>query len=294
MKKKKIITLLAILLTMFCTISLTLGKYIYNSMWDYYLSSKAFYFESDKLDINVKNNALLNWDGSDINFKITNSENNTTVSEYDITYKITCEVMGEESDYVDCVLNGTDSNVYNGTLSTESLCKNDIDSKDVSNLEKTKCEMDGYTWYNETATKNNYFNLKLINSEKNIDEVSVKITAESLTPYTKKIIGIFNLNKLEEVETEIITSYNSYDEYDELIITNLSSQNKCLEINFKSNDYVVELDDVVSKYSVDENNKINSIEVKISKQDSILKKFYKKNAAEKYSIENFDIKDKEC
>ena len=75
MKSKKIFTIFVILIIMFATISLTLGKYIYNSVWDYYLSSKAFYFESDLLDINTKNNSLLKWDGSDINFKINNSQN---------------------------------------------------------------------------------------------------------------------------------------------------------------------------------------------------------------------------
>ena len=294
MKFKKIITIFIILIMIFTTISLTLGKYIYNSVWDYYLTSKEFYFESDLLDINIKNNSLLKWDGSDVYFKINNSQNAELVSEYDIKYKITCEVIGDESDYIDCVLNGSDSNVYSGTLSMESFCKNNIDSNDVSNLEKTECEINGYTWYDEVAVKENYFNLKLTDENKNLDEVTIKITAESLTPYNKKLIGVFNLNKLEQNEPELTIDYQTYDAYDELIFTNLTFENKCLEISFDTNNYIIDLDDKVSEYLVNENNQVNKISVQILKQDSEIKRFYKKNKEKKYSIDDFSIENKEC
>lgn len=294
MKSKKIFTIFVILIIMFATISLTLGKYIYNSVWNYYLSSKSFYFESDLLDINTKNNSLLKWDGNDVNFKINNSQNNELISEFDITYKITCEVMGQEANYIDCILNGTNSNIYNGVLSNDSYCKNNIDSVDVSNLEKSECEIKGYTWYNEVATKENYFNLKLTDNKQYIDEVSIKVTAESLAPYRKKLIGVFNLNMIEENETNIIIDYQNYSEYDELIFTNLTADNKCLEISFKPEDYIVELDDKVSNYSTDENDKINKINVQILKQHSLIKRFYKKNQDKIYTIDDFVIEEKEC
>ena len=291
MKKRKIMTIFIIISVLFGTISMTLGKYIYNSVWSYYLTSREFYFESDMLDINTKKNSMLKWDGEDIKFKLKNGKNDELISEYDITYKIVCEVLGEESDYIDCDLNNTNKNVYDGTLSTESYCVNSIDSVDVSALEKTECEINGYVWHNEVTTKLNFFNLKLTDDSKNIDEVSIKITVESLSPYKKELIGIFNLNKLEEPETDLLIEYQGYDEYDELILTNLSDQKKCVEINFLSDNYVVDIDDTIIDYSLEETNKII---LEIPKEDSIIKDFYKTNFEKKYSIEDFVIVEKDC
>lgn len=293
MKKRKILIIFMILIILFSTISLTLGKYIYNSVWNYYISSKGFYFESDLLDINTKKNSNLKWDGTNIFFELKNSSRNGLVSEYDITYKITCEVLGDEADYVSCIINDTNYNSYGGTLSTVSYCKNNIDSTDVSSLEKTECEINGYNWYNEVATKSNYFNLQSTNEEKQIDEVSVKITVESLKPYNKKLIGIFNLNKLEDQATDLIIDYQNYNENIELSLTNISTKNKCVEINFDSNDYAVDLSDSIIDYSVD-NDKINNLTVEIPKENSVITVFYKKNYSKKYLIDDFVVLEKEC
>jgi len=293
MKKRKILTIVIILIILFSTISLTLGKYIYNSVWVYYISSRGFYFESDKLDINTKKNSILKWEGENLEFELKNSSNSGLISEDDITYKITCEVLGDEFDYVECVLNGTESNVYTGTLATVSYCKNSKDSMDVSALEKAECEIQGYTWYNETTSKTNYFNLNLIDDTKKIDEVAVKITAESLTPYSKKIVGIYNLNKLEKKETNLIINYQNYVEYDELILTNLSNEQKCVEIIFDSNNYIIDLNDNIVDYSL-ENNKINKITIGIPEKNSVINQFYKINFEKEYSISDSIITEKEC
>ena len=62
MKKysKKIIFVLVFLAVFVTATSLTFGKYIYNSAWNYYLTSKGFYFKSDLLDINSRTNSILN------------------------------------------------------------------------------------------------------------------------------------------------------------------------------------------------------------------------------------------
>ena len=183
-RSKRIIITLVVILIFMATATLTLGKYAYNNAWNYYLSSKGFYFESDLLDINTKKNSLLKWDGSDINFLIKNSQNDKLISEYDISYKITCEVLGEESSYIKCNLNNTNASVFNGTLATTSKCINNINDVDVTLFSKSECEVNGYKWKDEVISKNNYFNLELTDSTKNIDEVSVKIIAQFKIPKT--------------------------------------------------------------------------------------------------------------
>lgn len=294
-RSKRIIITLAVILIFMATATLTLGKYAYNNAWNYYLSSKGFYFESDLLDINTKKNSLLKWDGSDINFIVKNSQNDKLISEYDISYKITCEVLGEESSYIKCNLNDTNTSVFNGTLATTSKCVNNIDDADVTLFSKAECEVNGYTWNEEVISKNNYFNLELSDPTKSIDEVSVKINAESITPYHQTLTGIFNINRADSVDLEIITSYLSYEEYDEISITNTTTSEKCVSIGFDSSKYFIDLNDYQTlEYSVDSNNKINEIKIKLTKESSKSYKFYKADSNKIYSINDFSVEEKEC
>lgn len=294
-RSKRIIITIVIILIFMATATLTLGKYIYNNAWNYYLSSKGFYFESDLLDINTKKNSLLKWDGSNINFLVKNSQNNKLISEYDISYKITCEVLGEESDYIKCNLNDTNTSVFSGTLATTSKCVNDIDNVDVTLFSKAECEVNGYMWNEEVISKSNYFNLELSDPTKSIDEVSVKITAESLTPYHQTLTGIFNINRVDSADLEFTTSYLGYEEYDEISITNTTTSEKCVSIGFDSSKYFIDLNDYQTlEYLVDSNNKINEIKIKLNKESSKSYKFYKADSNKIYSINDFLVEEKEC
>lgn len=294
-KGRKIFLIFTLLIALFSVIFVTSGKYIYNSVWNYYLKSKGFYFESDLLNTNTKKNSFLKWDGSDIYFTVKNSLNNELVSEYDISYKISCTVLEEESEYIDCILNGTNSSVYNGSLSSVAKCVNNIDETDVSKLNKADCEINGYTWNNEITLKNNYFNLILKDETKNIDEVSIKITAESSSPYHKTLTGIFNINKVDSEGTELITYYQNFNEYDELSITNTTQNDKCAVINFNADNFLIDLNSTsILEYNTDSNEKVNQISIKIEKQSSNIYKFYKMDGQIETSIYDFIIEEKEC
>lgn len=293
--RKKITIIVVLLVVLVATVTLTLGKYVYNSVWNYYLKSKGFYFESDLLDIDTRKNSLLKWDGSDIYFTIKNSLNNKLISEYDISYKISCTVLGEQADYIDCNLNGVNSTTYTGTLSSEAKCINELTTDDVSSLSKTECEVNGYTWYEEISSKDNYFNLVLKDNNKQIDEVSVKITTESLTPYHKTLVGIFNLNKVETETEEIIKNYESLNDYDKYTFINTTNTNKCLEVSWDVLNYTLDIDinDVLG-YSENESKQINQITIELQKQESIIFDFYKINKNKEYSIDDVTIEEKEC
>lgn len=295
MKIKKIFIILILFIVFSTIISFTAGKYVYNSVWDYYLSSKGFYFESDLLDKNTKKNSLLKWDGNNISFVLKNNLNNELISEYDIEYSVTCEVLNEEAKYVDCELDGTGQSTLSAVLSSKSKCVNNIDSRDVSKLSKTECEINGYEWKKEIFNNSVYFNLKSTDETKDIDEVSVKITAESKTPYNKKIIGIFNLNKIETVEASFTTSYESFIDYDLLSIINTSNEKKCILVSFNELDYTIENVSNESVTYINSNNgKINSILLEIGKETSNNFKFYKINIGKEYSKEDLIIEEKDC
>lgn len=293
--KKKIVIFIIMLSIITVTATMTSAKYVYNSVWNYYLKSKGFYFESDLLSIDTKKNSLLKWDGSNINFILKNSINPELISDYDISYKLSCDVLGEEANYIGCILNDTGSSIFNGSLSNKEYCFNDKDAEDVSLLDKTECEVNGYVWTREVTSKNNYFNLFLKDGTKSIDEVSVQITAQSMYPYHKTLKGIFNLNKIEEVESEFEVNYQNFNEYDEVIIVNKTTADKCFSIGFSSSDYLFD----ITNYSIlnstfDETNKYNTINVKVEKQKSMNYEFYKINSQKQYSIDDFAIEEKDC
>lgn len=294
-KCNKLLIILFLMIIFAATATFTLGKYAYNNAWNYYLSSKGFYFESDLLNINTKKNSILKWDGSDINFQIKNSQNDKTISEYDISYRITCEILGEEASYINCSLNGTSEAIFEGTLVTTAKCINEIDDKDVANLSKAECEVGGYTWNEQSSSKNNYFNLELTDPTKSIGEVSVKVVAESITPYHQALTGIFNLNRVDSADLELVTSYQEYSEYDEISITNTTDKEKCIYVSFDTNKHLIDQESAtVSKYETDESGNINKIELILNKNSSLIYKFYKIFNNENYSINDFEIGEKEC
>ena len=292
MKKKKILIVIFLLFMVSLTISLTLGKYVYNSVWNYYLTSRNFYFDSDLLSVNSRNNSFLKWNGENIYFSLKNSSNDKLVSDYDISYKITCSVLGDESEYIECLLNDLDKATYNGTLTSVSYCLSN--NEEDKELNKADCEIKGYEWINEPIKKDNYFNLKLIDDTKEIDEVSVKIVAESTSPYHKTLTGIFNLNKVDKFESEYNVEFENLNDYVQLLIINRSNEKKCFSISFDSNDYLIDLDNnsIIEK-ELNESEIVNKITVEVSNESSIKYDFYKINSIIENSINDFSIIEKE-
>lgn len=87
---KKKYFLILIVLVLFILLQ-TYGRYIYNGIKNYYLSTKEFYFNSDKLSDNVSNYQLDNWSGVEpvsITFNMDSRKNNLVSSPSDINYEI--------------------------------------------------------------------------------------------------------------------------------------------------------------------------------------------------------------
>ena len=100
MKKKILIVLSLIIVFILIFHHTSYAKYVSNSIWDYYLNSKNFYFESDYL--NNKNNVYNSWDGKSISFNLKNSLNDKVFSNDDIKYEVTCMTDNEQ---LECLVN---------------------------------------------------------------------------------------------------------------------------------------------------------------------------------------------
>lgn len=184
-KKKQIIVILAILL---CSTSFVVvfGRYVTNSVNNFFLRSKEFYFNSDKLSENRAVFQIENWSGVDdytITVNMNSRKNNIQVASYDISYDIryTC------SDNAICQLSKT-----NGVI-----------SKDTNT-----------DFFNLTITPNTQLETG--------DRVTVEIEATSTSNYKKTIKGKFTLVVGQENLTYQIT--DAPDEpYMNLRITNTLS-----------------------------------------------------------------------
>lgn len=268
-----IVVLIGFCLGLFLT---TLARYSSSNVWNYYLESQGFYFSSDNLSNNQVNVDTF-WDGDSVYFNLKNYSNNNLITDKDIAYSVSCEVIeGDET----CTLNGTNSSTITGTLSKSSRCVNDIDQIDVSSMNKTECEVAGYTWENVSVTNDLYFD---VHSESEITDVSVRITVTSTSPFRKTMTGVFNLNKIETESGNVDYNINHYDSFDELIISNSYDSGKCVSVSFDSSKRIVDVNNNMTVLTTDNNGYVNSFSAGIGSMSSGKFIFYSKSTASNFN-----------
>lgn len=289
-KRTKCLLLIVMLLGLISMITYgySFAKYVTNSAWNYYLSTKGFYFSSDELGSSKITNVNNNWNYDSINFKLKNSENDYLISDYDIEYTVKCTIQNDASSYSRCLLNGTDLNEYTGVISSSGKCINDIDEFDVSSYNKSKCELDGYKWNIQESYKDLYFDI-VKTGDKELDYVSVLIEVTTTSPYSKKILGEFNLSSVEVQERGLSVSYIENDDYSRVIITNSYDEDKCVSLKWNFNDLRIDQNNKnISSFGYDDGY-INEIKFNITKKDSLSYIFYKTVFDEIYDSSAFSL-----
>ena len=280
------ISVVALVGLLIITRGITYAKYVSNSVLNYYLNSKGFYFKSDNLDTEIKNNADTSWDGDKVTFSITNSSNKSLATEYDIKYEITCSVEETDTTKV-CYLNGTNSSKVTQTLSADFACKDTTNNKDVSSLDEVTCTKQGYTWTAVPNTSTNYFEVVDING-KDVDTANVIITATSTSPYKKTIKGKYTLNKDKSELGTLSLKYETKTHYENVIVTNSYNEDKCIKLTWNSDDLVIDNSDSYQILTND-NNYINGVIFKLNKKDSTNFIFYKQDKSKTYSEADFAL-----
>ena len=280
------ITVVALVGLLILTRGITYAKYVSNSVLNYYLNSKGFYFRSDDLTAETKNNVDTSWDGNKVSFTINNSSNKSLATEYDIQYEITCAIEETDTTKV-CYLNGTNSSKVTHTLSADFACKDTTNNKDVSSLDESTCTKQGYTWTAIPSTSTNYFEVVDING-KDVDTANVIITATSTSPYKKTIKGKYTLNKDKSELGTLSLKYETKTHYENVIVTNSYNEDKCIKLTWNSDDLVIDNSDSYQTLTND-NNYINGIIFKLNKKDSTNFIFYKQDKSKTYSEADFAL-----
>ena len=288
LKKKKLLFLIPVIVVIVLTIITTsYSKYVHNSIRSYYLKSKGFYFTSENLSPNTKKNTNLSWDGTNITFTIKNNLSDDEITSFDIPYRVTCEIIGNNNQT--CNLYNTGTNTYTGTLSGSSRCVNNTDDGvNVTSLNKTNCEVGGYTWYREKSQKELYFNIE---SQDTVTDVNVRITVESLNKYRQTLIGTYKLHKKNVLSDEVVTKYENYSNYDKLIITNTTNSKKCISMSFDSTKLRLNNELTLKSYQTDSNNYINELEIEVNSNDRKELYFYKVDLSANYTLNDLGIEE---
>ncbi|MBQ8659273.1 MAG: hypothetical protein IJ475_00335 [Bacilli bacterium] len=254
------------------------GRYVKNIVENHFLTTQKFYFNSNKLTVDNKNYVIDHWSGVDsylINVSMDSLNNNLMGADSDIAYNISC--VAETG--VDCNLSKN-----SGVIDTDDY----NDSFEVNVVPNT--------------------------SFKDGDEVTVNITAEAISPYTKTlsasftfVVGSYGITyKIEDAQNQVylnsaitnakdyynvVTAFGSYsvgdrisrDDYSKLSDTDKA---KCagaiITLSFDPNKYKLDLTNPAylnnigyTTTNIDGYKYVNSITFSVDPETSTLVKFYK-------------------
>ena len=264
-RKIKVINLFFVLIIFMIIVFLTpkmvsTAKYVYNVIHEYYLSSKDFYFSSDKLSLNHSEYEITNnWSGAEpyvITVNMSSKENDMAYTEADINYEITYTC----SNNIQCTLNKN-----TGTIVGRG---NNGVNEDYFTISITPA---GGSALGEGAT------------------AWVDITATSTAPYTQSISGKLILEVgSADISYEIIDAVNQ--PYLSVNITN--SQSVGANVTLHYNPQVVLLDMTNRFYLNSTSNTtqqlngypyLNTITSYVESLSTTTVKFYKVDSTQNYS-----------
>jgi len=294
--KKKPFLIILIIGIVTCVLMFTFGRYIYNNIWDYYLITKGFYFNSDYLASNTMSHVNDEWDGGSVHFNVRNNMSEIRITNYDINYTAECVVKGAAAAYAECRMNGENTNTQTGSLSSFKICENTTDDGiDVSEFNKKECHSGGYIWINQIATKELYFDVVLTDSNYEITDVVVNVSVTSNSPYKKTLSGDFILSKNAITEDNVTMKYKNFQDYDRLNISNSYTETKCVKINWDSDNFLIDTDpsELIS-YDIDGDDYINEIVFSIGAKDSKSYIFYKRDFGATFDVSEFTLEKVEC
>lgn len=285
-KKKRYSSLLIIILVLALTVIITRGfshaRYASNAVFNYYLSSKGFYFESDDLSFDTKSNVDTMWDGEKVYFTLSNSANGALSSETDIVYTVSC-IVDEEDTTKQCLLNGTGKSEINATLSASFGCS------DSTYKDEDSCIINDKKWTATPATSDVYFEVVDTSGEEVLNaNVLVKVTSSK--PYKKELSGRYNLIRDNSEIGGLSMKYEEGSIKSNLIITNSYNENKCVAVSWDSLDFIYDINskDVLGKETDSEGN-INCVYFMLDKMDSTVLEFYEKDKAASYNELSFNL-----
>lgn len=287
-KKRQILIMLLILICI-TSFGVIFGRYVTNNVKEFFVRSKEFYFESDKLAEETAFFQVENWSGVDdytITIYMNSRKNNLEATTYDIGYDInyTC------SDNAICSLSKTEGIIHSNTNSdyfnlviTPNVALNtgdkvivDIEVKSTTNYEKTLkgrftlvVGKENLTYQITDAPNNPYMELSLTNT------LSYYTVRETFNGYTVgQRINVDTYLGLPDVDKK-------------------KCKSSIVKIDFDPKTILLDLtDDLyanatnVTTTSIDGNTYVNSLTIELDVESSENLRFYKVDSSKDYTYPN--------
>jgi hypothetical protein len=283
--KYKAVIILLILLPLFL-IGTTAGRYVYVGIRDFYLASKNFYFNSDKLNNPIARYQVDNWSAVEdypIIFNMNSYANNKKFAKSDITYTVSYQCSSNLS----CQISGTygtipastHTNSFTITLHPEVQFQDgdeawlEVTATSTSPYRKTitgrfVLKVGKMGIYYEIVDKANqpYFDLNITNT---LDYYVVKTAFDGRTVGSKididTYLGLSDANKAKCASTIIDLTFNPNIVL--LDMTNVNYLNSTAHTTTTINNY----------------NYINGLTFKVDALSSTVVRFYKQDATANYT-----------
>lgn len=289
-KKKQILLLLAIVL---CSISFVIvfGRYVTNSVNNFFMRTKEFYFFSDKLSENRDIFQIENWSGVDdytITINMNSRKNNLEVSTYDIGYDITYSC----SDNAICQLSKT-SGTISGDTNTDFFNVTITPNTQLKTGDKVIVSIEATSKTDFVKTLKGRFTL-VVGQE----DLTYQITDEPDSPYmelsitntltyyiVEEAFGDYEAGYKIDIDTYLALTEEEKAKCYSSIVTVAFSPNQILLDN-TSESYVNAIN--ITTTTVNDKNYINSITLPIEAISSVDLRFYKVDTSKDYTYPNIN------
>ena len=286
MKNKKIL-IFSIFFLVLIAIMPAAGRYVGKKVRNYYLSTKNFYFNSDKLEEDGIIYQTSNWSGVDsysVTFNMNSYKNNTVAATSDIEYNIsyTC------SDNVNCSISKTSGIIYTATH---------MDAFTITMTPKKSLEDNDSAWVEVTANATSPYT-KTLKGRFNVAVGRMGLSYEVIDEENSPFFEVSITNTLNYyVVREKFGNYNVGDkiDIDKYVSLSDSDKNKCASsiVSLGFNPNTVLLDMTTSAYleatdisetEVNGYNYINGFSFKIDALSSSRVRFYKVDSKRNYTF----------
>ena len=271
-----VIIVLVLLVGLIITRGYSYARYASNAVFNYYLSSKGFYFESDDVTFDKKKNVDTMWDGEKIYFTLSNSDNDALSSEVDITYKVEC-IVNEENTTKECLVNGIGKSSMEATLSASFGC-----SDGTSSTEDVCLENSG-EWVSKPAVSNIYFEVVDTTGDEVLN-ANIDIIVTSLKPYKKVLSANYSLLRDNNTIGCLSMKYETGLVKSNLIVTNSYNEDKCILVSWDTANFTFDnKNSEVLGMTNDIDGNINSVYFKLARMNSTSLGFYVKDTSITYN-----------
>lgn len=287
--RKKQIILVLIILIIIISLVVIFGRFITNSINNFFLRSGEFYFESDKLSEEGTTLQVDNWSGVDdytFTININTRKNNIETATYDIPY----EVKYSASDNVICNLSKENGIIY-ASNNSDSFTITITPNTQLRTGDKVTIDLEVISTGEYKKTLKGKF--ILVVGQENI---SYEITDEKLNQYLE--LSITNTLSYYTVR-ENFDSYNVGDRIDVDTYLNLSQENKnkCysgeIKLEFNPNEVLLDMTSEIyneakniETSNIDGNTYIRSFTINIDAISSVDIRFYKVDVTKDYTYPN--------